>query len=117
MSDRVSVDPDSLAREGADIHQLAAEVRAIDRWFTDSADALGQCWGEGDAVAKSFEANYVPAHDEFTVFLKALGTAFEKTAEGTVDTAKQFARSEQYGIDTASHLGGLQGGGVGGGRP
>ncbi|GHC72887.1 hypothetical protein GCM10007079_06390 [Nocardiopsis terrae] len=116
MADRLSVDPESVARDGAEINELAAEVRAIHRWFIDSADALGQCWGDGDAVAKSFEKKYLPARERFDVFLQALGTAFEKTAEGTVDTAKQFARSEQYGIDAATRLGGFQGGAPGGGK-
>ncbi len=110
MSERISIDPEAVARDGAEIHQLAAEVRAIDQWYTTSADALGECWGEGDAVAKSFEKNYVPARDGFAVFLKTLGTAFEDTAEATIETARQFGRSEQYGIDTATRLGGLQGG-------
>ncbi|PWV48497.1 hypothetical protein [Nocardiopsis sp. L17-MgMaSL7] len=110
MSERISIDPEAVARDGAEIHQLAAMVGAIDQSYTTSADALGECWGEGDAVAKSFEANYLPARDEFAVFLKTLRTAFEDTAEATIDTAKQFGRSEQYGIDTAARLGGIQGG-------
>ena len=77
MSDRISIDPEAVARDGADIHELAAEVRAIDRWFNDSVDALGKCWGEGDAVAESFEENYVPNREGFGVFLTTLGMAFE----------------------------------------
>ncbi|MFE1166268.1 hypothetical protein [Nocardiopsis sp. NPDC058789] len=110
MSERISIDPEAVARDGADIHELAAYVRGIDQWFTTSSDALGECWGDGDAVAKSFEKNYVPNRDGFAVFLKTLGTAFEDTAEATINTAKQFGRSEQYGIDTAARLGGIQGG-------
>ncbi|MET9710105.1 hypothetical protein ACFW3Z_16535 [Nocardiopsis alba] len=120
MSDRISIDPEAVARDGADIHELAAEVRAIDRWFNDSVDALGKCWGEGDAVAESFEENYVPNREGFGVFLTTLGKAFEKTAEATIDTAKQFGRSEQYGIDSATRLIGTQNTrltGGGSGRP
>lgn len=116
MTDRLSVDPDAVAKDSAGIGELAEEMRAIQRWHEDSTEALGRCWGEGDAVAKSFEENYVPARDQFSDFLTAMTTALEKTEEGLLDTAQQYALDEQYGLDNALRLTGGQDSGDAGGR-
>lgn len=117
MRDRLSVNPDAMAKDSAGIGELADEVRAIHRWFDRSTEALGTCWGEGDAVARSFEENYTPAREQFGSFLTALTTAFEKTEEAMVDSAKSLASDDQFGADTAMRLGeGLRNGGAGG-RP
>lgn len=113
MADRIAVDPEAVAKHGGDLYALSDEVREIHRWLGARTEALGRPWGEGDEIAASFEANYVPARRAVDAFFTALAQAFDKTAEGTIETARQFALSEQHGIDRANALIGADGTGAG----
>ncbi|WP_017558264.1 hypothetical protein [Nocardiopsis baichengensis] len=113
MADRIAVDPDAVAKHGGDLYALGDEVREIHRWLAARTETLGRPWGEGDKIATSFEAKYLPARRGLDAFFRALAQAFDKTAEGTIETARQFALSEQHGIDRANGLLGADGTGPG----
>ncbi|WP_017591948.1 hypothetical protein [Nocardiopsis potens] len=110
MTDHISIDTDAVAKDGAEMYQLADYVRDIKSRFSSSADALGRPWGEGDEIADSFKENYLPAKYGVERFFTALADAFQDTAEGTVETAKQFADADDYGKGLSDKLIGNMGG-------
>lgn len=96
MSDNeLSVNTDAALAAAPALYDLADRLDSAVGGLTNGLSELGTPWGEDDATARAFVAQYQEPADQAIMAGKDASSVLRSTADGVVTMAKGFDATEQ----------------------
>ncbi|MFD6098466.1 hypothetical protein ACFVWN_18885 [Nocardiopsis flavescens] len=117
-NDNLTVLPEEMARAAQELREPGRLLREAFSQLRTARMSLGSIWGSGDDISDALTKNLTPMIDSLDEYGNALPTAFDQTADRTLQMSRNYGNSEEYAIDVSGgldHRPGPGGGGGGGG--
>ena len=116
--DHLTVLPEEMTRAGEELREPGRLIREAFARLRTERNSLGTVWGSGDDISDSLTKNLTPMIEALDEYGEALTTAFDQTADRTVQMSRNYEASDDYAFDVSNSLGSGSGhgGGGGGGR-
>jgi hypothetical protein len=93
VSDGFWIDPDGLRSSAPAFERLGERMDQIFATLRSKLEAEGHCWGADD-YGKSFEKEYLPAHDNAVEFFPQMSKGLKDISTGLLENADTAHRGE-----------------------
>lgn len=113
--DHLTVLPEDMARAGEELREPGRLVREAFAQLRTARHSLGSIWGSGDDISDALTKNLTPMVETLDEYGEALPTAFDQTADRTLQMSRNYETSDDYAFDVSNDLNSGYGGGGGGG--